>query len=131
MPQKLIFDGPGYGAESTEWAGWDDHNKTHFYFQIAQSDQTRYTGERITRESVQKWGKSIYDPTVRIKFQKLQILHFSHFLLSILLVNEADINIWAQSANTYFAYFVKIDCFRNYKPDVRFNERWVSEGLLL
>ena len=29
--------------------GWDDHNKTHFYFQIAQSDQTRYTAERITR----------------------------------------------------------------------------------
>ena len=29
--------------------GRDDHNKTHFYFQIAQSDQTRYSAERITR----------------------------------------------------------------------------------
>ena len=70
---KLIFDGPGSG--SSKYKVGSDHNKTHFYFQIALSNQTRYTGENYEKLSKCE-EKSIYNPTAEIKFQKLQLLHF-------------------------------------------------------
>ena len=77
MPQKLIFDGPGSLAMKVQ-----SGLITIKLISISKLPKAIKpdTQERGLRENLSKSeGKSIYNPTARIKFQKLQILHFSHF----------------------------------------------------
>ena len=57
MPQKLIFDGPGSGDESTRWA--DGRMITIKLISISKMPKAIKpdTQERGLRESVQKWGE--------------------------------------------------------------------------
>ena len=56
MPQKLIFDGPGSGDESTRWADGMITIKLISISKLPGAIKPD-TQERGLRESVQKWGK--------------------------------------------------------------------------